>query len=188
MAIQGEPWKRQKKLTRAFESISEPDLSEKTSKLWLDVPARRSRPLKVEQHIADAKPFARQFPQSQTASNEISAVFTVLHPNAMDRLHPVQRLAFDERELTLVAPRLVASAGCVTVRAKSHIRDGFDFVNPRHGSTGLCRDEDRFDVRSGHAAPLGCRFREVRRAMKQSQNGKRSLPTDSRESLAKTAR
>jgi len=33
-AIQGEPWKRQKQLTRAFERISEPDLSEKTSKLW----------------------------------------------------------------------------------------------------------------------------------------------------------
>jgi len=33
-AIQEEPWKRQKQLTRAFERISEPDLSEKTSKLW----------------------------------------------------------------------------------------------------------------------------------------------------------
>jgi hypothetical protein len=30
-------------------------------------------------------------------------LFTVLHPNAMDQLHPVQRLAFDERAMASIS-------------------------------------------------------------------------------------
>jgi hypothetical protein len=64
-AIQGEPWKRQKQLTRAFERISEPDLSEKTSKLWtqfaVKLKKRTSGSLRSTERVAAMRLPCRNF-------------------------------------------------------------------------------------------------------------------------------
>jgi hypothetical protein len=64
-AIQGEPWKRQKQLTRAFERISEPELSEKTSKPWtyfaVKLKKRTSKSLHSTERVAAMRLPCRNF-------------------------------------------------------------------------------------------------------------------------------
>src|ERR1017187_4577412 len=108
----------------------------------LDVTAGWARSIVFQRGLADDKLFAREVVEADAACDDVAAMFALGNLDTRLPQDIVQRLALDQRDLTLVHAGIVADTRLRSISQETAIHDGFDLFHRLHHRAALRRDKN----------------------------------------------